>query len=462
MTNVPESGLELAGPDLRAQVDVLRRRWLLVVAVTVLAAAVAAIVTVVREPIHRGETKLIVTQSAGTSQATFARTMRELVLSNIVAQNIIQDLRLTTSPGDMLDKLSVDADSASSVITIRADDPSRARAQQIAQEAALVFTQLVRQRFAELGVDPAGSAGPSITVFDPAHVLPGQVEPDVARDIGIGAALGLLLGLIAAFVRDHLDRRLRTREGAARAFGLPVLSTIRRPGRKARGIDGDLDSFIGLRGSLQLIGQRAPLRVIVVASAGDDAAADPVATGLAAAFARTGARTALVEADLADPRLGEHIGLGSGAPGLAEVLHGAALDRSLRLVPTGESEVAVLLAGAPAEGVEADLLGGNGAADVVDRLAGAYDVIILSAPPLTRGGVALELARLADGTLVVARLGRTTTDDAAHVRGLAEGLGFQPLGVVLTEVAGAGGGIVSRGSGLLRRRPSVVDASASA
>ena len=70
--------------------------------------------------------------------------MRELVLSNIVAQNTIHDLRLTTSSGDMLDKLSVDADSASSVITIRADDPSRARAQQIAQEASLVFTQLVR------------------------------------------------------------------------------------------------------------------------------------------------------------------------------------------------------------------------------------------------------------------------------------------------------------------------------
>ncbi len=461
MTQLPESGLELAGPDLRAQVDVLRRRWLLVIVVTALAAAVAAVVTLVREPIHRAETKLIVTQTAGTSQATFARTMRELVLSNIVAQNIIQDLRLTTSSGDMLDKLSVDADSASSVITIRADDPSRARAQQIAQEAALVFTQLVRQRFAELGVDPAGSAGPSITVFDPAHVLPGQVEPDAARDIGIGAALGLLLGLLAAFVRDHLDRRLRTRDGAARAFGLPVLVTIRRPGRKARGIDGDLDSFVALRGSLQLIAQRMSLRVIVVASAGD-ASADPVATGLAAAYARTGARTALVEADLSDPRLGEHIGLGSGAPGLAEVVHGAALDRSLRLVPTGESEVAVLLAGAPADGVEADLLGGNGAADVVDRLAGTYDVIVISAPPLTRGGVALELARLADGTLVVARLGRTSTDDAAHVRDLSEALGFQPLGLVLTEVAGAGGGIVSRGSGLLRRRSAAADASASA
>ncbi len=53
MTQLPESGLELAGPDLRAQVDVLRRRWLLVVVVTALAAAVAAVVTVVREPILR-------------------------------------------------------------------------------------------------------------------------------------------------------------------------------------------------------------------------------------------------------------------------------------------------------------------------------------------------------------------------------------------------------------------------
>ena len=439
VTSSSESGLELAGPDLRAQVAVLRRRWLLIVAVTAVAAGVAAAVTYARTPLHRAETKVLVAQGGNAGSVAFARTLKDLVRSNIVAQNVVQDLRLQLSAGRLLDKLSVVADPSSAVITIRADDRSRARAQQIVQETALVFVQLVKQRFAELSPDPAQAAlaAPTATVFDPAHALDGQLEPDPARDIGIGAGLGLLLGLLGAFLRDALDRRLRSRDVAAAAFALPVLATVQAGSDKRRSLDGDVEGLATLRSSLQLLALRRPLCTLVVtgATAGVEPVAGLVAAGLATAYARAGSRAILVECDVRRPLLGDALGLGASSPGLTDVIAGAELAGAVRSAPAAAGQVAVLLAGTPSAGAAADILGGVAAATLIDRLSGSYDIVVLAAPALLGGADALELARLADGTLVVGRLGRTTLDEAHQVRDLLAGIGLEPLGVVLAAAS---------------------------
>lgn len=456
VTSSPESGLELAGPDLRAQIGVLRRRWLLILAVTAVAAGVAAAVTYARPPLYRAEAKLLLSQGGTASSAAVTRTLADLVRSNIVAQNVVQDLRLSESAGQVLAKTSVVADPGSAVLTVRVDDRRRAHAQELVQQTALVFVQLVKQRFAELSPDPAKAAQitPTVALFDPAYTLRGQIEPDPPRDIGIGAGLGLLLGLLGAFLREHLDRRLRSRNAVATAFGLPVLAEVRVAGGKRWTPEGDVDALATLRASLQLLALRRPLRTLVVTGVGGDASAASlgglVAAGLAAAYARAGSRTILVECDIRRPRLGEALGLGSGSPGLAEVIAGTELARALRTAPVAGGEIAVLLGGDPGEtGAAADVLGSAAAANLVDRLAGSYDVVVLAAPGLLAGADALELARLADGTLVVGRTGRATADEACEVRGLLAGLGLEPLGVVL---AGAARGGPAPAAGVGRKR----------
>lgn len=447
---LPENGLELAGPDLRAQVAVLRRRWPIVLAVTAIALGAAAGITFGRTPLHRAETKLILAQSSGATvlpASTFGRTVRDLVKSNIVAQNVIQDLRLTVSADELLDRVSVVADPASSVLTIRADDPSRTRAQQIAQEVALVFAQLVKQRLAEASTDPARVVtGPTATVFDPAHALPGQVSPDVARDLAIGAAIGVLLGLLIAFLADHLDRRLRDPDAVAAAFGLPVLGTIRRAPRRRGVVDGDMDGQAALRAALQLLALRRPLRTLLIAGVDGSAPSATVAAGLAGAFSRAGARVVLVEGDVRAPGLADQLGLGSPAPGLSEVLWGASLESALRTAfIDGGTEIDVLLGGTPAEGAEADRLSGEAMANLADQLAAMHDAVLLVAPSFAAGAAGLELARLADGVLIVCRGGATTADAAAALRARLAGLGVEPVGVVIADgaapaPAGKGGG----------------------
>ena len=77
----------------------------------------------------------------------------------------------------------------------------------------------------------------------------------------------------------------------------------------------DLEAFGGLLGEL------GGARVVVIA--GDGPGRLEVSVGLAAAAAAAGTRTALVECDLAEPRLADALGLAQ-APGLHEYLRGTA------------------------------------------------------------------------------------------------------------------------------------------
>jgi hypothetical protein len=82
------------------------------------------------------------------------------------------------------------SEDGSAELRVAVDDPDQAKATQIAQELGVVFTQIVQDRFAQ-GAQPV-----QVVVFDPAHDA-GKVSPPVGRDLGWGALLGALAGLLA-------------------------------------------------------------------------------------------------------------------------------------------------------------------------------------------------------------------------------------------------------------------------
>ena len=66
-------------------------------------------------------------------------------------------------------------------------------------------------------------------VLDPA-VEPRQSDaPRPLRDIGVGATLGLVAGVLAAVVLDHRDRHRELRDGGVQVVGVPVLGSLELP-----------------------------------------------------------------------------------------------------------------------------------------------------------------------------------------------------------------------------------------
>src|SRR4029453_3124795 len=125
-------------------------------------------------------------------------------------------------------------------------------------------------------------------------------------------AVGLLLGVGTALIRDRMSDRIRGRDDLERVAHTTVLATVPRM-RPRPGTDGNIplvlgapdspaaESFRYLRSRLQplLRGGAA----VLVASAGESEGRTLTATNLAVALAQSGTRVVLIDADLRSPRV---------------------------------------------------------------------------------------------------------------------------------------------------------------
>lgn len=181
---------------------------------------------------------------------------------------------------------------------------------------------------------------------------------------------------------------------------LPLLAEISEPapGRAWALRRGDFDN---LREALpRLTGQR------VLAIVGEGEAPAVAAIGLAAAASAGGHSTILVECDLAQPRLAGSVGL-AAAPGLHEYLRWEAEPRDV-LQPVslagaaagnGTAQLVCFTAGRPAQKTET-LLGLQSFAHMVGKLRGAYELVLLLAPPvLSEPAACLAVAGQADAVV---------------------------------------------------------------
>jgi Mrp family chromosome partitioning ATPase len=146
--------------------------------------------------------------------------------------------------------------------------------------------------------------------------------------------------------------------------------------------------------------------VITVTSALWDDGATTVATGLAQAFAATGAATLLVSTEPAP----------------------ASASRSI--------ETRSALTRATAEQITADLAGGRALlARAFPALREAYAVVVVSTEAVPESSFALELSREADAVLLAIRLGRRTAAADRTTKRLLEECKANVLGIVPTNAA---------------------------
>ena len=159
--------------------------------------------------------------------------------------------------------------------------------------------------------------------------------------------------------------------------------------------------FAGLREALPQLSEQRVLAVI-----GEGEAPAVAAISLAAAAAATGRGTILVECDLASPRLAGYVGL-AAAPGLHEYLRWEAEPRDV-LQPVslagsgagdGTEQLVCFCAGRPATKAET-LLGLQSFGHMVAKLRGAYELVLLLAPPvLSEPAACLAVAAQADAAV---------------------------------------------------------------
>ena len=190
------------------------------------------------------------------------------------------------------------------------------------------------------------------------------------------------------------------RRGRRKPLVLAAISAARPPGdaRAWRLRRADYEALGSLSSALHGSG--------AVLFTGVEEGKSGAAVGLATVATAGGRRVAVLECDLAQPRIAGELGL-TAAPGLREYLRREASASQIlqSLVLAGPASGAAtapltcIVAGAPTVGGQA-LLAGDDFTHAISKLRNAYDLVVVDGPPFGRDeGSLVEVARRVDVTL---------------------------------------------------------------
>jgi len=298
----------------------------------------------------------------------------------------------------------------------------------------------------------------SVEVASEALVPSSPSSPKTKTDTILGAVLGLLLGLGIALVLERFDRRIRVPEELERIYSLPMLGLV--PESAALNGKGtalppvEAEAFSLIRAHLRFFNVDRDLRTVLIASPAPGDGKTTIALHLAEAAARSGSRVLLLEVDLRQPTLAEHLGIQLGQ-GLADVLIGAVpMEEATQSVdlqaPSGEGPAGhtldVLAAGAVLPPNPGELLESRAMDEVLVRAKSAYDLVVIDTPPLIAVSDAFPLLAKVDGVVIVGRVGHSRRDAAEQLHHVLASSGAPLLGVIANK-AKSGGPVPYPGGG---------------
>ncbi len=419
--------------DIRDYLVILRRYWWIIVVLTAIGAAVGYATTLILTPKYQSTARLFVTTQSGTSVGeAYQNNMfsQERVVSYAglaeseqVAARAVDQLKGQISVDELRKKVTAKAVDKTVLLDVSVRDADPQSAQTYANAVADQLVQLVSElETSRRGGTPAAGA----VVVDDADYPTSPIGLSTLTKALLGAAAGLLAGIILAVLVGLLDRRLRARDGVERVTGSSVLGVLpAEPDRaKAGVVDLAADGLVAerlreLRTNLRFVvppGADGPPRVIAMTSPANGDGRTTTAADLAAALAESGRSVVVVDGDLRKPGLADRMALddaahrGAAERGLATVLVGEhTLDEALLPnVDAGGRSIALLPAG-PVPTRVGELWAADRAPEVLEALRARFDYVIIDTPPLRSFTDGAMVASLVDGAIVLARIRHTST-----------------------------------------------------
>ncbi len=286
-----------------------------------------------------------------------------------------------------------------------------------------------------------GSGPNTLTVIEPASLPLEPAGPSVRWNVLLAALAGLVLTAAGVFAMEYFDDTIRTRRDLESLVGGPTLGLIPQFSAPRRGgspllILGDpnapaAEACRALAATLHFGGLSRFGNTVLITSAVHGEGKSTTAANVAAALAQGGKSVLLADLDLRSPSL--HALLGTpNQQGAASLLLDPSLELSDCIVNTPLARLKLLPSG-PIPPNPTELISRHGE-QLVQRLRGLADVVVVDGPPLLVVADATILASLLDGVLVVARSGRTRRELCRATQEQLERAHARVLGTLLNGV----------------------------
>jgi capsular exopolysaccharide synthesis family protein len=282
-----------------------------------------------------------------------------------------------------------------------------------------------------------------------------QAPQSTGSRLILAGMVGLFAGVGLALLLERIDTRIKTKLAAEKHFGLQVLSELppidaKPNGTGAGGIitssqptSPSADAFRLLAASLAgpQDGQRSgekkaegKAQVILVTSGGRQEGRTSVVANLAAAFSQVGRRTLILSCDFRHPSLHEVFGFQNGT-GLSDALRRRWNGQSILETHVRATELpgVSLVPSGSVPPQPSTLLTAPAMRKALEEARTLADVVLIDTPPMLLASDAAHLMGDVDSVLVVARAGKTTSEQAERVRDLLGRLDAPVVGLALNE-----------------------------
>ena len=265
--------------------------------------------------------------------------------------------------------------------------------------------------------------------------LPGAPSsPNYRLNLIVGAVLGLLAGIVVAFMSNYFDTSIKTLEDAERTLGLPVLGVIPQDAGLLilqGGDSPDAEAYRILRTNIELKRDLFKATTFAVVSANAGEGKTTTLSNLAYVFAQAGYSTLMMDADLRRPRLARYAELKSEV-GLSTYLSGAAELKDV-VFQTGHANLYMLPSG-PVPVDPSGLIGSHRMQTLLNEVSRRFDVVLIDSPPVLGVSDASLLVSKADATLMVLQPRKMPIKALMRAKMLVQNAGGQLMGLVMNNV----------------------------
>ena len=464
-----------------------RRKWLIILP-ALLVTAVAVALSLAHDERYAAEADVLVKEPpSATAVGAPERPMQERVLQNELqrAQGsaMRSQVRETIGSEPTL-SVRLAASENTDVLTFRAESSDPELAAQAANAYAAVYiaerrdslTQdllaragVVQERLDSLATDMANATDAELAelapqksqyeteleslltsvslaeqsgavVIDAAEPPGAPFEPNVKRTAVLALAVGILIGLAAAFLVDYLDHSLRDEDDLVRASGLPTLAVIPKLKdwkpkdthviTREQPSSPPAEAYRALRTAVQFLRVNQQLKVIQVTSPKPGDGKTTTSTNLALACARAGQRVVLIDCDLRRPRVHKFFDL-SNNQGFTTAMVGATFSEVAQKVD-GEPNLLVISSG-PVPPDPSELLSSPTARAFIEQVGREVDLVVIDSPPVLVVADPLLVSAYVDGVILVAYANETDRRQVARAAEQLAQIDAPMLGTVLNS-----------------------------
>ena len=378
-----------------------------------------------------------ITQYDLTLNQNLVSTYSEIIKSKRVLRQVIKELNLDLSVGQLSGMVSVGSVADTEIISITVSSDDKYEASEIANEIAKIFTNEIVELYKI----------ENINVVDRAEVAKSAYNINLKKDIVIYILLGIATGYLIIIAGFYFDTTLKSVEEVEEKLKLPLIGTIPLIGKKKKTntelvVHENSKSIISegiktLRTNLQFSSVDKKLKSVLVASSIPGEGKSFISANLAIAFAQTGKKVLIVDCDMRKGRQ-HYIFNVKNELGLSDLLISDNIESCKNFFHKTKVDNLFLLTMGTIPPNPTELLGSEKNKKLVELFSKHFDIVIYDGVPINGLSDSLVMSKIVDKVLIVAELKQTPYELINNTKKSLEKVNADIAGVIINKIPYSG------------------------